>query len=292
MAYNKHHGHEQHTGTHHGHQSSGYNPHAHVYPPTYTPHVQVSTPYVPHASHVTLVPTRRSYGTYRSYSTGTGAGAGVLLVGALIVIPLFVFALVLKLTLGAVGLAATSMASAGVAAAGAAGAFALSAGTFGIGALALYAALGLGYLYSSAKECYGSDKNVFAMIKSRVVHEDKPSFTGVIKSIGAALWSPFLLIGGLAGMGAKAVANAICAKPSTVKTEEPGVQFGTSPFSKLSDPSKKQEQRRSQDVVPGQFDSPLQTASQATGKGSHLLDSQIDFPASGLYPSLNNGNGY
>ncbi|CAM2780803.1 transmembrane protein [Legionella steigerwaltii] len=274
MDQHKHYRHQQYTPQ----ASIDTNYHGHDAPPPYNPlypRVQVTSPYIPPVSRVEVVtPTRRVY-PYRSYSTrSTSLGAGVLL---LIIAPIFVVALILKLTLGAVGLTAASMTTAGVAGAGAAGVFGLSVGTLGVGALALYATLALGYLYSSAKECYSSDKNVFDMIKSRVVNEDGLSFTGVFKSIGAVLWSPFLLIGGLAGMGVKAAANASVSKSSPVKKEEPAVQLTASPYSKMSRDSSKQSDLR-QEKEPYQLSS-IYTESETHEKGSHLFDSQTSFPS-------------
>lgn len=148
----------------------------------------------------------------RSYNSA-GWGLGSFLIAAVIIIPIFVIASLLKLTVSAVNVAATSMAATGLVGAGAGVASTIAFSTaLGVGALAVYGAIGLLYLGCTAKECYSSNKNVFDMIKSQVVNEDGLSFTGALKSAGAVLWSPFLLIGGLTGMGVKAVVQAYRSK--------------------------------------------------------------------------------
>ena len=119
----------------------------------------------------------------------------------------FLIALIIVGIIVGVNAALTSSApAAGLSAVGAATGF--SVATLGIGAAILYGLGGLAYMFSAAKECYNSDKNVFAMIKSRIVNEDGLSFKGVMKSIGAVLWSPFLLIGGAVGMAVRGGVNA------------------------------------------------------------------------------------
>ncbi|KTD06200.1 transmembrane protein [Legionella gratiana] len=175
---------------------------------------------------------------HRHYYNSSGWGLGALLISSMILIPIILIALTLKLTVGAVHFVVTSMATSGLAGAGmgaglrmsavgvgaGAGAGVGSTLTFstalGIGAFLVYGAIGMLYLYSSTKECYGSNRNVFHMIKSQVVNEDGLSFTGAVKSIGAILWSPFLLIGGLAGMGAKAAVQAYRSRFSHSKEDE------------------------------------------------------------------------
>lgn len=153
---------------------------------------------------------------YRSSSWG----ARGTLIAALIFIPIVIVALIANTVTSAVS--ATSMATFGATATGSALALSTAA-TFGLGLLIAYGVIGLGCLYSSAKECYSSDRNVFDMLKSRVVNEDGLSFKGVMKSIGAVLWSPFLLVGGLAGMGVK-VAVAVYQRPKSSKSSKEEVQ--------------------------------------------------------------------
>ncbi|MCW8410095.1 hypothetical protein OQJ13_14035 [Legionella sp. PATHC035] len=269
--YGKYHGHDQHTGYsgvgsqvnvdsrhhHHHHNPSSTNPTVHVHTPLYPP---VSPVRVLPQTAVEIFPRRRGYSYRQSYSTGPGWGSGAFLILAFVVAPIFVLALILKLTLGAVGLAATSLTAAGFTGASATGAMALTVGTLGtlgtlgIGALAFYAILGCAYLSSSAKECYNSDKNVFTMIKSRVVNEDGLSFMGVIKSVGAVLWSPFLLIGGLAGQGSKFAAKLFPSKSSTATESEPW-KLNASPYTKLTsdEPSEQSGLGSKDDREPGHY---------------------------------------
>ncbi|ARB91899.1 hypothetical protein [Legionella longbeachae] len=176
---------------------------------------------------------------HRHYYNTSGWGFGSLLIGAMIVTPIILIALILKLTVGAFHFATTSMTAAGFVGAKMGISAGIGAGVsattgsgvvmgstlafstaLGIGALLVYGTIGMLYLYFSAKECYINNHNAFHMFKSQVVNEDGLSFTGAIKSIGAILWSPFLLIGGLAGMGARAVAQTFNSRFSQSKEEE------------------------------------------------------------------------
>ncbi|KTD55676.1 transmembrane protein [Legionella santicrucis] len=191
---------------------------------------QVNNVHTHHHSH---------HGRYhRHYYNTSGWGFGSLLIGSMIVIPIILIALILKLTVGAFHFATASMAATGLVGAkmgisagigagvsttgvGASMGSALAFSTaLGIGALFVYSAIGMLYLYSSAKECYTNNKNVFYMLKSQVVNEDGLSFTGAVKSIGAILWSPFLLLGGLAGMGVKVVVQTYNSRFSQLKEDE------------------------------------------------------------------------
>lgn len=186
------HGHPGHNhGHHHGHIHA-HHPHVHVLPPLY--------------------PNRPFVNVHRR---GSYYGAGVLLICAAVLIP----ALIITSMLNAASYAATSM-TLGAASVGAGAAVGFSAATLGLGALLIYGAVGLGYLYSSAKECYSGNKNLMEMMHSRVVNEDGLSVKGVLKSISSVIWSPFLLIGGLTGMGVKAVVNACSKKSSTPIVDE------------------------------------------------------------------------
>ncbi|KTC89101.1 hypothetical protein [Legionella cincinnatiensis] len=190
---------------HHNHPG-----HTHV-----PPHVHVHAhPHMHGRPHVHVFPPiRPSVHVHRGY---TYYGSGALLISAAILIPAIILALLLSPTVGVAGYAASSM-TLGAASVGAATAF--SAATFGLGALALYGAIGLAYLYSSAKECYSGNKSMMDMMHSRVVNEDGFTVKGVLKSIGAVVWSPFLLIGGLAGMGVKAAVNAFNTRKSSAQVE-------------------------------------------------------------------------
>lgn len=173
---------------------------------------------------------------HRHYYNTSGWGLGSLLIGAMIVIPIILIALILKLTVGAFHFATTSMAATGLVGAKMGVSVGIASGVsttgvgigstlafstaLGIGALFVYGTIGMIYLYFSAKECYISNKNVLHMFKSQVVNEDGLSFTGAVKSIGAILWSPFLLVGGLAGMGAKAVVQTYNSRFSQSKEDE------------------------------------------------------------------------
>ncbi|KTD03276.1 hypothetical protein [Fluoribacter gormanii] len=272
MAYQNHHRHDQFTGVIH---SGGGHHHNHHHAPnvvtrSYTPHVQVTTPHAPR-----FPVSSSNTGRYRyHYNQGNYAGTGALLIGSFIILPIIIFALIAKFSMGAMA------ASAGVAGAGAASAIALNAATFGIGALVLYGALGLVSLYSSAKECYSSDKNVFDMIKSRVVNEDGLSFKGVMKSIGAVLCSPFLLIGGLAGMGVKAAVNARTSKSSGSEKQDVGSEI-TGSYSEMgSDFLPQKKATYGKDTNP--IHSKVFSDDSSEVQDLHLLNSQTSFTP--LYP--------
>ncbi|AWN73784.1 hypothetical protein LEAN103870_08855 [Legionella anisa] len=293
----KQHHHDKVTGTHqhdHGHQPlypqvevTSHHPHVEVRNPLY-PQVTLP-PYNPRVEVRTTPRVRTGYNHHyhdHSYSS-TGRGGRVLFVGFFILLPIVVIAAILSSTLGAMSLTTASLTTAGAGAA-TAGAIAFSASTFGIGALILYGALGLAYLYSSAKECYSSDKNVLDMIKSRVVvTEDELSFKGVMKSIGSVLWSPFLLIGGLSGMAVKAAVNA-CVSTRSVSSTDKSIQM-TESYTWMSGNSlgaqhKSGSSRTPKDVPP--VHSELYRTPERTENESHLLDSQIQFPLSSpLYSS-------
>ncbi|KTC89766.1 hypothetical protein OQJ15_01430 [Fluoribacter dumoffii] len=284
MAFNKHTHHEKFSGgsNYHSHQSlPPFNPHAQVYTP-YSPHVQVSS----RSPGIDYVPLRTVHTpSRRFYSTPSSGSSGIYLLVGMILVPVILVALFLKLTLGGMGYTAASMAATGASAASASGAMALGAATFGIGALALYGALGFAYLYSSAKECYRSDKNVFAMIKSRVVNEEGFTAKGVLKSIGAVLWSPFLLLGGLAGMGVKAVENARSAKSPVQKTVDTPSELTAFPYTKLTEEPKK-ENSKPLGQEPIHYPSVLATEQEELG---NLLESQT-LTSSSIYPKIGFGN--
>ncbi|HHT0592620.1 TPA: hypothetical protein ACTXXA_001586 [Legionella anisa] len=266
---------------HHHDKVTGTHRHGHGHQPLY-PQVEV-TPHHPHVEVRTGPRVRTGYNHHyhnHSYSS-TGRGGRVLFVGFFILLPIVVIAAILSSTLGAMSLTTASLTTAGAGAA-TAGAVAFSASTFGIGALLLYGALGLAYLYSSAKECYSSDKNVFDMIKSRVVNEDGLSFKGVMKSVGSVLWSPFLLIGGLSGMAVKAAVNA-CVSTRSVPSTDKIIQM-TDSYTRMSGNSlgaqhESGSSHTQKDVPP--VHSELYRTPERTEKEPHLLDSQIQFP---LYP--------
>ncbi|WP_244940999.1 hypothetical protein [Legionella sainthelensi] len=197
------------------HVHVNHHPHMHGHP-----RVRIFPPIRP------TVHVHRGYGYYSS---------GALLLVAAILIPAMILALLLSPTAGVAGYAASSM-TLGAASVGAATAFSLA--TFGLGALALYGAIGLAYLYSSAKECYSGNKSMMDMMHSRVVNEDGLSVKGVLKSIGAVVWSPFLLIGGLAGMGVKAAANAYNARKANAQVDEPLSQVDEVVQNTTCDPEK------------------------------------------------------
>ncbi|MCE0723155.1 hypothetical protein [Legionella resiliens] len=253
----------------------------------YNPYVEVTTSQKPH---VEVRSTGRSYNRYQqthhnhhhSYSS-TGRGGRILFIGFFILLPIVVVAAILSSTLGAMSLTTASLTAAG---AGAAGAIAFSASTFGIGALILYGALGLAYLYSSAKECYSSDKNVFDMIKAHVVNEDGVGFKGVMKSIGSVLWSPFLLIGGLSGMAVKGAMNA-CVSSRSVPPKVEHTQM-TESYTWMSTnelgAQHKSKSSSKQKEEPPVYSQVFTGTPERTEKEHHLLDSQVGFP---VYPTLN-----
>lgn len=203
------------THHHHRHETFGKIHNVHHHSGSFgQPHVHV------HGHHQTYHGSHNyGYNGYYNHHHHRGASWGTVgLVGALIFIPIVIIALILKLTMG--GVVGVTTASMTAAAAGAGSALAFSSATFGLGALAIYGAVGLAYLCLSAKEGYSGNKNVFEIMKSSVVNEDGLRFKGVMKSIGAVLWSPFILIGGLAGMGLKAAVSAFNNPKSAPKNEE------------------------------------------------------------------------
>jgi hypothetical protein len=131
---------------------------------------------------------------YHHHNNQTSGGFSLVILGAVIAAPLL-FYLGFFQTATAPTIAAAAIAVNG----------ALSIATLGIGALIFYASIGTAYLYSAAKECYATDSGVLDLLKSRIVNEDGWGFKGVVNSLGAVLWSPFLLIGGLAGISIKAI---------------------------------------------------------------------------------------
>lgn len=197
---NNHHGHAStHTQSHVHHHAPMHTPgHAHVHhhAPRYTPshahvHRHASTRYAPIGGYIGTGPYPRTH--YRA-----SRGLGPIAVGLIMGLPLLV-------VLGLVGFFTTPMI---YTAAAATSATVFSAATFGIGALILYGVIGLAYLYSGAQECYKTDNSILGLLKERIVNKDGLSFKGITSSIGAILWTPFLVLGGLAGMTVKAVVNA------------------------------------------------------------------------------------
>ncbi|MDR3503804.1 MAG: hypothetical protein P4L79_14595 [Legionella sp.] len=85
----------------------------------------------------------------------------------------------------------------------------LGLSTLSLSALIVYGSVGVAYMFSGAKECYSSDHGPLDLLKSRVTNN------GLVSTLGAILWSPFLLVGGVAGATAKAVVNTFSSKPSS-----------------------------------------------------------------------------
>jgi hypothetical protein len=120
---------------------------------------------------------------------------------------------------------ASLMAAGGATATGLTGAAIL-----GVGALVTYAAMGLGYLYFAAKDAY-SNVSIKDIFQSRLMDTSAPSFKGVLSSIGAVLWSPFLLVGALAGMGIRTAVDAYKKRSSTPASSNDS-DYGTDNLSK------------------------------------------------------------
>lgn len=95
----------------------------------------------------------------------------------------------------------------------------LGLSTIALGAIALYGSIGITYLFSGAKECYDTDKSPLGLLKSRIT-ENSFNVKGVINTLGAILWSPFLLIGGISGVAARAVSNAFRSEPEVLSDDE------------------------------------------------------------------------
>lgn len=88
----------------------------------------------------------------------------------------------------------------------------LGLSTLSLSGLIVYGSIGVAYMFSGARECYNSDQGPLDLLKSRITNN------GLVSTIGAILWSPFLFVGGVAGATAKAVANTFSSKPSTKGT--------------------------------------------------------------------------
>lgn len=98
--------------------------------------------------------------------------------------------------------------------------------SFGISALILYASIGAAYLCSAAHECYKTDKGPLDILKSRILNQDRLNINGFINSIGAALWSPFVVLGGLSGMAVKAMISAFTRSSSAQATTRSKSSYG------------------------------------------------------------------
>lgn len=85
----------------------------------------------------------------------------------------------------------------------------LGLSTLSLSALIVYGSIGVTYMFSGARECYSSDQGPLDLLKSRVTNN------GLVSTLGAILWSPFLLVGGVAGATAKAVVNVFSSKSSS-----------------------------------------------------------------------------
>lgn len=85
----------------------------------------------------------------------------------------------------------------------------LGLSTLSLSALIVYGSIGVAYMFSGARECYSSDHGPLDLLKSRFTNN------GLISTLGAILWSPFLFVGGVAGATAKNVVNAFSSKPSS-----------------------------------------------------------------------------
>lgn len=109
--------------------------------------------------------------------------------------------------------------------------------SFGIGALILYASIGAAYLYSAALESYKTDKGPLDILKSHLSNQDGLSVKGVINAIGAVLWSPFVVLGGLSGMAVKAIANTFTnstSAPTPTTDKSPSAEQGDKQHQKYS----------------------------------------------------------
>jgi hypothetical protein len=98
----------------------------------------------------------------------------------------------------------------------------LGLSTLSLSALIVYGSIGVAYMFSGARECYNSEHSPLDLLKSRITGN------GFVNTLGAVLWSPFLLVGGVAGATAKAVVNVFSSKSSN-----PG--NGSSPMTDSSD---------------------------------------------------------
>lgn len=203
--YGNHHGHGQsHAPTHtHGQAHVHHHAPSHLLGQAHV-HRHVPTRYYPTGGYV-------GTGSYPRTNYRASSGLGLIGVGLIIGLPLLV-------GLGLIGFLTTPMI---YTAAAATSATMFSAATFGIGALILYGAVGLAYLYSGAQECFKTNKGILGLLKERVVNTDGLSFKGITSSIGAVLWTPFLVLGGLAGMAVKAAVNAFSGSKTSKDAGKP-----------------------------------------------------------------------
>ncbi len=99
------------------------------------------------------------------------------------------------------------------------GTYGAVAGGLGLALAAIYGVIGLGYLYYGAKDAYNG-KTLGETITSRLFNHEGLSFKGLMQSIGAVIWSPFLILGGLLGKGVKALVNVYNHAKSSEKSND------------------------------------------------------------------------
>ena len=105
----------------------------------------------------------------------------------------------------------------------------LGLSTLSLSALIVYGSIGVAYMFSGARECYSSDHGPLDLLKSRLNNN------GFISTLGAVLWSPFLLVGGIAGATAKNIVNVFSSKSSNTGN-------GSNPITDSSDDEESEEE--------------------------------------------------
>jgi hypothetical protein len=178
-SYNAHHIHHSHFPT----MNSRYQA------PMPMPMPTVILPSAPHQEHSVVIPRNDPF--VRNRLTVIRSGRYLVpILGGFTVLLLVAAALLIPFlnTVGPIGL--TSLAAAST----------FSSASFMLGAGFVYCLVGIGYAFSAGKECYEGKKNLATLFKSRIIEGHT-----VTSIMGAMIWAPFLVIGGLIGMGANAV---------------------------------------------------------------------------------------
>jgi hypothetical protein len=152
------------------------------------------------------------YGVYRPWSLRESIiGFGLLIV---VVVPIVIILNIIKLiSIATAPVVVTttltsSLAGAASISAGGAAAVGVTIATLGFAALVMYGIVGVGYLYSAAKEAYNSEKSGLDLVASSFIPQEDWSFRGVLKSAGAVLWLSVMLMGVLSGKAVKAAVQA------------------------------------------------------------------------------------
>lgn len=136
---------------------------------------------------------------YHHHNTRAENGFLLLVLGLLFGYPIFCYIGLFQMITAPVALMATTAAAATTA-----GSIVLG---LGMGVFALYGIIGIGYSITTAIECYKTEHGLLDVFKSHILNKEGLSFNGIVQAISAIAWSPFILLGGLYGITAKAIAH-------------------------------------------------------------------------------------